>query len=166
MDIQGDLVTVKGSKGELSHHIHPAISVSVEDGTLVVKRASDDREQRSLHGLTRSLIANMVQGVSSGFERVLEINGVGYRAQKENDRLLLQVGYSSPVDFPIPPGIDVAVEGGTRLRVRGMDKEVVGEVAAKIRRVRPVDHYKGKGIKYAEERLRLKPGKSGKASKS
>lgn len=164
VDIQRNLVTVKGKKGELSHQLPPSMSVSMEDGTLVVKRPSDEREQRSLHGLTRSLIANMVHGVSSGFERVLEINGVGYRAQKANDRLSLQVGYSRPVDFPIPPGIDVAVEAN-RVRVSGIDKETVGQTAARIRAVRPVDHYKGKGIKYAEERVRLKPGKSGKVSK-
>lgn len=164
IDIQGKVVTVKGKKGELSYHVPPSMSVSLEDGTLVVKRPNDERKQRSLHGLTRSLLANMVQGVSKGFERVLEINGVGYRAQKANDRLSLQVGYSRPVDFPIPPGIDISVEAN-RVRVSGIDKEAVGQTAAKIRAVRPADHYKGKGIKYAEERLHLKPGKAGKVSK-
>jgi large subunit ribosomal protein L6 len=158
-------VVVRGSKGELHRRFHPAISIALKDGRLIVTRPSDSKIHRSLHGLSRSLLANMVMGVSQGFEKVLEINGVGYRAQKTGDKLLLQVGYTNTVEFSPPPGINIIVEGTNRIRVIGIDKEVVGETAAKIRAIRPADHYKGKGIKYAEEKLRLKPGKSGKVSK-
>lgn len=163
--IKGNEVRIKGDKGELCRYFHPDISISLQDGKLFVTRPSDNRVHRSLHGLTRSLLANMVEGVSQGFERVLEINGVGYRVQKTGDKLSFQVGYSHPVDFPLPPGIYATVEGANRVHVNGIDKEAVGEVAAKMRAIRPADHYKGKGIKYAEERLRLKPGKAGKIPK-
>jgi large subunit ribosomal protein L6 len=163
--IDGSEVVVRGSKGELHRRFHPAISIALKDGCLIVTRPSDSKIHRSLHGLSRSLLANMVMGVSQGFEKVLEINGVGYRAQKTGDKLLLQVGYTNTVEFSPPPGINIIVEGTNRIRVIGIDKEVVGETAAKIRAIRPADHYKGKGIKYAEEKLRLKPGKSGKVSK-
>ena len=163
--IDGSEVVVRGSKGELRRRFHPDISIALKDGCLIVTRPSDSKIHRSLHGLTRSLLANMVMGVSQGFEKVLEINGVGYRAQKTGDKLLLQVGYTNAVDFSPPPGISLSVEGTNRIRVIGIDKEVVGETAAKIRATRPADHYKGKGIKYAEEKLRLKPGKSGKLGK-
>jgi large subunit ribosomal protein L6 len=158
-------VVVRGSKGELRRRFHPDISIALKDGCLIVTRPSDGKIHRSLHGLTRSLLANMVTGVSQGFERVLETNGVGYRAQKTGDKLLLQVGYTNTVEFPLPLGINIIVEGTNRIRVIGIDKEIVGETAAKIRAIRPADHYKGKGIKYAEEKLRLKPGKSGKVGK-
>ena len=163
--IDGSEVVVKGSKGELRRRFHSAISIALKDGCLIVTRPSDSKIHRSLHGLTRSLLANMVRGVSEGFEKVLEINGVGYRAQKTDDKLLLQVGYTNPVEFSPPPGISITVEGTNRIRVTGIDKEVVGETAAKIRAIRPPDSYKGKGIKYFEEKLHLKPGKSGKISK-
>ena len=163
--IDGSEVVVKGSKGELRRRFHPDISIALKDGFLIVTRPSESKIHRSLHGLTRSLLANMVTGVSEGFEKVLEINGVGYRAQKTGDKLLLQVGYANTVEFPPPPGISIAVEGTNRIRVTGIDKEVVGETAAKIRAIRPADHYKGKGIKYFNEKLRLKPGKSGKIGK-
>lgn len=163
--IDGSEVVVRGSKGELSRRFHPAVSIALKDGCLIVTRPSDSKLHRSLHGLSRSLLANMVTGVSEGFEKILEINGVGYRAQKTGDKLLLQVGYANTVEFPPPPGISITVEGANRIRVTGIDKEVVGETAAKIRAIRPPDHYKGKGIKYAEEKLRLKPGKSGKVGK-
>jgi len=158
-------VVVRGSKGELRRRFHPDISIALKDGHLVVTRPSDSKIHRSLHGLTRSLLANMVTGVSEGFEKVLEINGVGYRAQKTGDKLLLQVGYTNPVEFTPPPGISITVEGTNRIRVTGIDKEAVGEAAARIRTARPADPYKGKGIKYFEEKLHLKPGKSGKISK-
>jgi len=165
VEIVGGEVMVRGSKGELRRRLHPDMSVSLHDGCLSVARPSDSKIHRSLHGLTRSLLANMVTGVSEGFERVLEVNGVGYRAQKTGDKLMLQVGYANTVEFTPPPGISITIEGTNRIRVGGIDKEAVGETAAKIRAVRPADSYKGKGIKYSEERLRLKPGKSGKVGK-
>jgi large subunit ribosomal protein L6 len=155
----------KGSKGELRRRFHPAMSIGLRDGNLTVARPSDSKMHRSLHGLTRSLLANMVKGVSEGFEKNLEINGVGYRAQKAGDKLLLQVGYANTVEFSPPSGIIVTVEGTNRIRVTGIDKEMVGETAAKIRAIRRADSYKGKGIKYVNERLHLKPGKSGKIGK-
>ena len=163
--IDGSEVVVKGSKGELRRRFHPSISIALKNGDLIVNRPSDSKIHRSLHGLTRSLLANMVTGVSEGFEKVLEINGVGYRAQKTGDKLLLQVGYANTVEFPPPPGTSITVEGTNRIRVAGIDKEVIGETAARIRAIRPPDSYKGKGIKYIDEKLRLKPGKSGKIGK-
>lgn len=163
--IDGSEVVVKGSKGELRRRFHPGISVALKNGGLIVTRPSDSKIYRSLHGLTRSLLANMVTGVSEGFEKVLEINGVGYRAQQSGNKLLLQVGYSNTVEFSPPPGISISIEGTNRIRVAGIDKEAVGEAAARIRAVRPPDSYKGKGIKYSGEKLRLKPGKAGKIGK-
>ena len=163
--IDGSEVVVRGKNGELRRRFHPDISIALKDGCLIVTRPSDSKIHRSLHGLTRSLLANMVTGVSEGFEKVLEINGVGYRAQKTGEKLLLQVGYANPVEFPPPPGISITVEGTNRIRVTGIDKEAVGESAARIRAIRPPDPYKGKGIKYFGEKLRLKPGKSGKIGK-
>ncbi|MBE9514294.1 MAG: 50S ribosomal protein L6 [Dehalococcoidia bacterium] len=165
VEIRGDEIRVKGDRGELCRRFHPEISVSLRDGQLFVARPSNDRVHRSLHGLTRSLLANMIQGVSKGFERVLEVRGVGYRVQQVGDRLSFQVGYSHRVDFPLPPGVDATVEGTDRVRISGIDKEAVGQVAARVRAIRKTDHYKGKGIKYAEEKLHLKPGKAGKVSK-
>jgi large subunit ribosomal protein L6 len=163
--IDGSEVVVKGSKGELRRRFHPDISIALKDGCLIVTRPSDSKIHRSLHGLTRSLLANMVTGVSAGFEKVLEINGVGYRAQRTGDKLLLQVGYANTVEVPTPPGISITVEGTNRIRINGVDKEAVGEAAARIRAIRPADSYKGKGIKYSDEKLHLKPGKSGKIGK-
>ena len=163
--INGSEVVAKGSKGELRRRLPPAISIALKDECLIVTRPSDSKIHRSLHGLTRSLLANMIAGVSEGFEKTLEINGVGYRAQKAGDKLLLQVGYANAVEFSPPPGISITVEGTNRIHVTGIDKEIVGETAAKIRAIRPADSYKGKGIKYVGEKLRLKPGKSGKIGK-
>ena len=163
--VNGSEVVAKGSKGELRRRFHPAVSIALKDGYLVVTRPSDSRMHRSLHGLTRSLLANMVTGVSEGFEKILEVSGVGYRAQKTGDKLSLQVGYANTIEFSAPPGISIAVEGTNRIRVTGIDKELVGETTAKIRAIRRADSYKGKGIKYLDERLRLKPGKSGKIGK-
>jgi len=163
--INGSEVVAKGNKGELSRRFHPAISIALKDGRLVLTRPSDSKVHRSLHGLSRSLLANMVTGVSKGFEKVLDVNGVGYRAQKSGDKLLLQVGYANTVEFSPPAGISISVEGTNRIHVIGVDKELVGETAAKIRAVRRADSYKGKGIKYDGERLRLKPGKAGKIGK-
>ena len=164
VDLQDGLVRVKGPRGELSRPVPERISVVRDDGALRVERASDEPAQRALHGLTRSLIANMVTGVTDGFTRRLEINGVGYRAAVSAGNLVLQVGYSHPVLYPAPPGITFAVQGNA-ITISGADKELVGEVAAQIRQVRPPEPYKGKGIKYAEEVIRRKAGKAGAKKK-
>ncbi len=162
--IAGREVTVEGSKGKLTREFHPDITIKQEDGKLLVTRPSDGRQHRALHGLSRSLLNNMVEGVTKGFEKNLELSGVGYRAQKAGSKLTLQVGYSHPVEFEQPKGIEITVDGVNKIRIAGIDKELVGETAAEIRRVRVPDAYKGKGIKYAGERLRLKPGKAGKTA--
>lgn len=163
VDIRGSEVTVKGPKGELHRSFNPAMSITLKNGNIVVTRPSDQKIYRALHGLTRSLLANMVEGVDRGFEKVLEIVGVGYRVQKSDNDLVLQVGYTHPVEISPPTGISLSTEGANRIKVFGIDKELVGEVAARIRAVRLPDSYKGKGIRYAGERIRLKPGKAGKA---
>ena len=156
-------VTVKGPNGELRRQFNPDMQIALGDNTLTVSRPSDDRIHRSLHGLTRSLLANMVEGVTSGFVRTLEIVGVGYRVRMEGDNLVLNIGFSHTVEVAPLPGITLSVEGNNRMKVSGIDKEVVGEMAARIRRIRPPDSYKGKGIRYSGEVVRLKPGKAGKA---
>jgi large subunit ribosomal protein L6 len=163
VSIDGGRVTVKGPKGELSREFSPEMSIVLEGDRLTVSRPSDDRVHRSLHGLTRSLLANMVAGVTTGFEKTLEIVGVGYRAEKRGDSLVINVGYSHPVEVRPLPGVSLAMEGANRMKVSGIDKEMVGEMAARIRAVRPPDSYKGKGIRYAGEEVRLKAGKAGKA---
>lgn len=163
VSIKQDEVTVTGSKGELHRRFNRDMSITLEGNNLVVSRPSDSREHRSLHGLTRSLLANMVAGVSKGFEKGLEIVGVGYRAEKAGDKLVMRVGFSHSVEVLPLPGVSFGVEGGNRITVSGIDKEVVGEMAARIRAIRPPDAYKGKGIRYAGESVRLKPGKTGKA---
>jgi large subunit ribosomal protein L6 len=156
-------VTVKGPKGTLEHTIVGDVSIAREDDTLVVSRADDARQNRSLHGLTRSLINNMVVGVSEGFSKDLEIVGVGYRAQAAGtDALELQLGFSHPVRFKAPDGITFEVPSPTRITVRGYDKQTVGQVAADIRKIRKPEPYKGKGIRYAGERIIRKAGKSAK----
>ncbi len=159
---EGNRVEVQGPLGSLSRQLHPRMQIVRDGGTLVVERPSDARQDRALHGLTRTLLANMVSGVNTGFQRRLEINGVGYRAIKSATGITLQVGYSHPVEFPAPDGITLTVEGTTRVLVAGRDKELVGQTAARIRGVRPPEPYKGKGIKYAEEIVRRKAGKTGK----
>jgi len=163
VSIDGTHVTVKGPKGELAHDAPGAITVARNGDELVVTRADDERENRALHGLTRSLVANMVQGVSEGFARDLEIVGVGYRALAQGpNRLELQVGFSHPVQVDAPDGVTFEVPQPTRITVRGCDKQLVGQVAADIRKIRKPEPYKGKGIRYVDEYVRRKAGKSAK----
>lgn len=154
-------VTVKGTKGSLCFGIMPKISVSLEDGQIVVARASEEKSVRAAHGMTRAILNNMVTGVSQGFERVLEIIGVGYRAQMQGKNLVLSVGYSHPIEVQPPDGIELAVDGPTKVIVRGIDRQLVGQVAANIREHRPPEPYKGKGIRYAGEYVIRKAGKAG-----
>lgn len=151
---------VVGPGGQLTQRIPPEIEISIEPEQIVVKRANDHRTTRSLHGLTRVLIANMVTGVTNGFEKVLEIQGVGYRADLQGKTLRLNLGFSHPILFPLPEGIKVEVERQTNIKVKGIDKQLVGSVAAKIRSFRSPDPYKGKGIRYADEYVKLKVGKA------
>jgi len=160
VQLAADSIEVKGAKGKLSRQLLDGISVREEDNTLYVARANDTRQQRAFHGLSRALIANMVHGVSVGFERSLEIQGVGYKADVMGNKLVLNLGYSHPIDHLIPQGISIAVDRGVRLTVTGIDKEQVGQVAAEIRGYRPPDSYKGKGVRYEGEIVRLKAGKS------
>ncbi|WP_182524549.1 50S ribosomal protein L6 [Nocardioides dongkuii] len=161
--IDGALVTVKGPKGTLSHTVAAPISIEKADGVLDVKRPDDDRISKSLHGLTRTLVNNMVVGVTDGYEKKLEIVGVGYRVlSKGPTQLEFQLGYSHPIIFDAPEGITFAVESPTKLGVQGIDKQLVGEVAAKIRKLRKPEPYKGKGVRYAGEQIRRKVGKAGK----
>ncbi len=162
VQVEGNTVTVKGPKGTLNNSFRPEISVEVEGNLIKINRASEDRLHRSLHGLTRTLVSNMVEGVSKGFTKSLELVGVGYRCQLQGSKLVIQVGYSHPVEIDAPEGIEIAVEGTTKVHVKGADKQLVGDVAAKIRSVREPEPYKGKGIKYANEKIRRKAGKSGK----
>lgn len=159
----GNAVSVKGPKGQLSATFAPMLSITQEGEILTVERPNDDREVKALHGLTRSLLNNMVVGVTTGFTKVLEIQGVGYRAAMEGKNLVLNVGYSHPVKLTPPDGITFAVEGTNRVSVSGIDKQVVGEEAARIRGTRPPEPYKGKGIRYQGEYVRRKAGKTGKA---
>ncbi|BAZ52620.1 50S ribosomal protein L6 [Nostoc ellipsosporum NOK] len=163
--IDGTKVVVKGPKGELSRNLPTAVTVSQEGEILQVNRRDDSRTARQLHGLSRTLVANMVEGVSQGFQRRLEIQGVGYRAQVQGRNLVLNMGYSHQVQIAPPDGIQFAVENNTNVIVSGYDKEVVGNTAAKIRAVRPPEPYKGKGIRYAGEVVRRKAGKTGKSGK-
>ncbi len=162
--IKGNGVTVTGPKGKLGRTFSPDMSLTLSDNILTVARPSDSKQHRSLHGLTRSLLANMVHGVSQGFEKNLEIVGVGYRAEKTGEKLVFRIGYSHPVEITPLPGITLTAEKPTSIKVSGIDKEVVGQAAAEIRAIRPPDSYKGKGIRYAGEVVRLKPGKAGKAT--
>lgn len=166
--INGNAITVKGPKGELKRTVHDRVQV-VKDGAAVeVKRQSDEREDRALHGLTRALLANMVTGVSTGFTKVLEIGAesVGYRAEMSGKNLMLYLGYSHPIDFPPPAGITFTADSKTRtITVNGIDKELVGETAAQVRKLRPPEPYKGKGIRYQGEVVRRKAGKAGKTGK-
>lgn len=163
VEVDGSSVHVKGPKGEMARTFSPELEISYQDGVIEVKRKSDQRTHRALHGMTRALINNMVVGVHSGFEKVLEINGVGYRAEMDGKNLVLYVGYSHPVVIEPKSGIGFEVDPKTRqVKVMGYNKEVVGQVAADIRKVRPPEPYQGKGIKYLDEKIRRKAGKAGK----
>jgi large subunit ribosomal protein L6 len=159
VDVEPGAVTVKGPKGELNQHVSGDMKVANEEGTVTVQRPTDRGEHRALHGLTRSLIANMVEGVTDGFERRLEIQGVGYRAQLKGKALEMSLGYSHPVTIPAPEGIEFEVPQPTEVIVRGIDKQLVGETAARIRKSRPPEPYKGKGVRYAGEHVARKVGK-------
>jgi len=163
--VEGQEVRVRGPKGELSWEVPQGIAVEVGDGQVKVTRSSHAPRYRAFHGLTRALINNMVIGVSQGYEKRLELVGVGYRAQMQGNRLVLNVGYSRPVEIEPPPGIEIQVEGTTQIIVRGVDKQKVGQVAANIRAVRPPEPYKGKGILYGGETIRRKAGKGGGRSR-
>ena len=162
ISIDGQQVTVKGPKGELSHEVRTPITVEQSDGTLEVKRPNDERVSRSLHGLTRTLINNMVLGVTEGYEKKLEIRGTGYRVLAKGENLEFALGYSHSITVEPPAGITFAVETQTKFSVQGIDKQLVGETAANIRKLRKPDAYKGKGVRYADEVIRLKAGKAGK----
>ncbi|HIK33239.1 MAG TPA: 50S ribosomal protein L6 [Oscillatoriales cyanobacterium M59_W2019_021] len=163
--LEGQHISVKGPKGELSRVLPDGVTVEREGDQILVKRKDDSRTARARHGLCRTLVANMVEGVSQGFERRLQIQGVGYRAQVQGRNLVLNVGYSKPVEIQAPDGIQIAVENNTNVIVSGYDKEIVGNTAARIREVRPPEVYKGKGIRYLGEFVRRKAGKTGKGKK-
>ena len=160
--LDGNKITVKGPKGTLVKEFHPNMKITVENKVITVTRPDDEPQNRSLHGLTRTLINNMIDGVVNEYTRALEINGVGYRAAKQGNKLVLTLGYSHPVEMVEPEGIKYEVPTPNQIIVRGMDKELVGEMAAVIRTKRPPEVYRGKGIKYAEEHIRRKVGKTGK----
>ena len=154
-------IQIKGPKGQLEWDFHPEMQVTLDKGQIMVGRPDDQKLHRALHGLTRTLVCNMVTGVTQGFTKALEIVGVGYRANVEGHNLGLQLGFSHPVRFPIPQGIQIEVEKQTKIYVKGIDKQQVGQIAANIRALRPPEPYKGKGIKYADETIKRKAGKSG-----
>jgi large subunit ribosomal protein L6 len=160
--VEGSKISVKGSGGVLTHVIDPLITASVEDGKVLLKRGQEDRKARSIHGLTRSIINNMVVGVNKGFEKNLEISGVGFRAQVQGRTMQLSLGFSHPVNFPLPDGIEAKVDKQTLITLKGRDRHLVGQVAAKLKAIRRPEPYKGKGIKYAGETILRKEGKSGK----
>lgn len=163
--VNGSEVTAKGPKGELHNTFSNELSIAVEGSEVIVTRPSDDQKHRSLHGLTRTLIANMIEGVGKGFSKELEVNGVGYRAQKQGSNLVLNLGFSHQVIVPEIPGIAIEVPSANKIVVSGPDKQMVGQFAADIRKKRPPEPYKGKGIKYADEHIRRKEGKAAKGAK-
>ena len=161
--IEGSKVVVNGPKGSLERSFNPDMLIAMDAGVINVTRPSDDRQHRALHGLTRTLLDNMVKGVSNGFEKNLEIVGVGYRAEMSGSKLSLRIGFSHVVEVVPPSGVSIVLDGQTKIKVQGIDKEKVGQMAAEIRHIHPPDHYKGKGIRYAGEVVRIKAGKTGKA---
>ena len=158
---EGSTVTVKGAKGELKKTFHPDLAIAVENGNVLVTRPSDEKEHKSLHGLTRTLISNMVEGVTKGYSKTLEIAGVGYKAEPRAYGLQFALGFSHPIEYRAPSGIKLSAPNPTTVQIEGADKEMVGQVAAEIRSLRPPEPYKGKGIKYAGENIRRKAGKAG-----
>ena len=160
--LDGKHLTVKGPKGTLERDIHKNIDVSIDGGVITVTRPNDEAENRSLHGLTRTLINNMIEGVNNGYQKELQIVGVGYRAQKQGNKLVMNLGYSHPVEMDAPEGITFDVPNANTIIVKGIDKEVVGQTAAVVRTKRPPEVYHGKGIKYSDEQIRRKEGKAGK----
>lgn len=159
--IDGTTVTVSGPKGTLTQVFHPDMTIEMQDGQIVVSRPSDKKQHRALHGLTRSLIANMIEGVTKGYQKELVLEGVGYRVAKQGNKLVLSVGYSHPVEILPPDGIEVEVPNNTQIVVKGIDKQLVGQFAAQVRAVREPEPYKGKGIRYKDEHIRRKVGKTG-----
>lgn len=160
--VGADVVSVKGPKGSITTPIHPMVSYNVADNAVEVLRSGDSRQERAQHGLHRTLLFNCVEGVSKGFSKTLEVVGVGYKVNVQGNNVVLNVGFSHPVNFALPAGIEAKTEGNNKLLISGVDKQLVGEVAAQLRRVRPPEPYKGKGIKYIDEQIRRKAGKSGK----
>ncbi len=163
--VEGGEVTAKGPKGELHNTFSDELSIAVEGSEVIVTRPSDDQKHRSLHGLTRTLIANMIEGVEKGFSKELEVNGVGYRAQKQGSNLVMNLGFSHQVIIPEIPGITIEVPSANKIVISGPDKQMVGQFAADVRKKRPPEPYKGKGIKYADEHIRRKEGKAAKGAK-
>lgn len=161
VELSGNRISVVGPKGTLARDLPPHVAVSQEDGHIIVRRDNDERTARAMHGLTRSLIQNMVAGVSTGFQKTLDIIGVGYRVESKKNYLVFTLGYSHPIYYEIPEGVEAKIESPTRLTVSGADREQVGKTAAEIRSFRPPEPYKGKGVKYADETIRRKEGKSG-----
>jgi large subunit ribosomal protein L6 len=164
-EIEGRRITIKGPKGEISRTVHAELALALEDGTVVVRRPSDEPRHKALHGLTRTLVANMVEGVTKGFAKSLEIQGVGYKAEPKPFGVQLVVGLSHPVPYHAPKGIKISVENNVIVKIEGVDKELVGQVAAELRNVRPPEPYKGKGIRYVGEQVRRKAGKTAQAAK-
>jgi len=163
--LEGRTLTVKGPKGETRRTFHPEMALAVEQQAVVVRRPSDETRHKALHGLTRTLVANMVEGVTKGFLKALEIQGVGYKAEVTKEGVKLVVGFSHPVLYAAPPGIKITVENNVNVKIEGVDKELVGQVAAELRNVRPPEPYKGKGVRYAGEQVRRKAGKTAQAAK-
>jgi large subunit ribosomal protein L6 len=163
VNIKDNRVTVKGPKGEISQTFDPGMTIKMEEGKLIVSRGNDSKQAKALHGLTRALLNNIVTGVTKGWEKNLEIVGVGFRAEKAGEKLSMRLGFSHAVEVSPLPGVSLNIDGPTKIKVAGINKEVVGEMAAELRAIRPPDAYKGKGIRYAGESVRIKPGKAGKA---
>lgn len=163
VNIKDNRVTIKGPKGEISQTFDAGMNIKLEDGKLTVSRGNDTKQAKALHGLTRSLLNNMVTGVTKGWEKSLEIVGVGFRAEKTGEKLSMRLGFSHAVEVSPLPGVSLSIDGPSKIKVAGVNKEIVGEMAAELRAIRPPDAYKGKGIRYSGESVRIKPGKAGKA---
>ena len=161
VELSDGAVSAKGPKGSLSCELPPLVNVTQEEGSILVKRSSDEQSARAMHGLARTLVSNLINGVSTGFSRAIEINGVGYTVENKGNYVVFNLGYSHPIYYEVPEGVDIKIDGKTKLTVSGADKQAVGSSAAKIRSFRPPEPYKGKGVKYADEVIRRKDGKSG-----